>query len=545
MASNQSTSQDTFFSQSAEPDDRDGKPDRQWFWPRYRVFNDVASQIVDQLLAITGLRDNKANQIILASFLQAAQKVYEKESKYRSECLLVWLAGHRNKRIDVYSNYPNVGDASLKAAREALEGVGVLTQPVAAEPVMPALGHLRPEDLAWLELLRSPDPVTTTGYPDPTTYKVQLTEDLVTLLRTAAFIDSNRAEVLINRPEDQQWEWRKHWDLPKQRMTRSDMLQFPKNRIGARREPIKELAPMWQKHPLVMPSTQYHGGRAFGMMTRIFHDGEITRGGRFYGGFTNIRKYERRKLTIDGENVVEIDFNASQPTLFSTLLGIRMNVPETWRDAYADVMRQLQHVDEFPVILRTRVKTAVVEMIGSGLPKKATPASDNLYFDAYRLKQTQDVQCKIKDKTSLHGLYRQIVKATLHTFPALEKLDPKLYKGSAFLSFHESELLGSIMVRLKRLGIVSYGLHDCVFVKQSDALKSVDVIRSETNKYVQRYQKKRGYSVLPLEVGLSISGIVIDGELIDEVKLQAAYCEPTKHTYVDNELVRFHDVLRA
>ena len=77
MASNQSASQDTFFSQSAEPDDRDGKPDRQWFWPRYRVFNDVASQIVDQLLAITGLRDKKANQIILASFLQAAQWFFD------------------------------------------------------------------------------------------------------------------------------------------------------------------------------------------------------------------------------------------------------------------------------------------------------------------------------------------------------------------------------------------------------------------------------------------------------------------------------------
>ena len=42
----------------------------------YRVFNDVASQIVDQLLAITGLRDKKANQIILVFILTGSPVVF-------------------------------------------------------------------------------------------------------------------------------------------------------------------------------------------------------------------------------------------------------------------------------------------------------------------------------------------------------------------------------------------------------------------------------------------------------------------------------------
>ena len=47
-------------------------------------------------------------------------------------------------------------------------------------------------------------------------------------------------------------------------------------------------------------------------------------GGRYYGAWTNLESWERLQSTIDGEPIVSIDLNASQPTLFSSLMGMKM-----------------------------------------------------------------------------------------------------------------------------------------------------------------------------------------------------------------------------
>ena len=64
--------------------------------------------------------------IILASFLFAAQAAQEKTFESGKSCLLVWLSGKVNKRIDGYSLYSNVGDTALKNAREALMHAGLI-----------------------------------------------------------------------------------------------------------------------------------------------------------------------------------------------------------------------------------------------------------------------------------------------------------------------------------------------------------------------------------------------------------------------------------
>ena len=46
-------------------------------------------------------------------------------------------------------------------------------------------------------------------------------------------------------------------------------------------------------------------------------------------------------MRIDDEPICEIDLNGSQPTLFSALLGIRMNVGDTWTDVYSAVVERL------------------------------------------------------------------------------------------------------------------------------------------------------------------------------------------------------------
>ena len=79
-------------------------------------------------------------------------------------------------------------------------------------------------------------------------------------------------------------------------------------------------------------------------------------------------------MRIDDEPICEIDLNGSQPTLFSALLGIRMNVGETWTDVYASVVERLDAGEERS-LLRKMVKQVIVEMLGSGNCNRTGPAS--------------------------------------------------------------------------------------------------------------------------------------------------------------------------
>jgi len=90
---------------------------------------------------------------------------------------------------------------------------------------------------------------------------------------------------------------------------------------------------------------------------------------------------DRLFCTIDGEPICEIDIKASQPTLFSSLLGYRLGGLKKggqWWDVYADLSRlgSVNHwwtvvddtIDVIEQIKRNRkvAKAVVMELIGSG-----------------------------------------------------------------------------------------------------------------------------------------------------------------------------------
>ena len=95
-------------------------------------------------------------------------------------------------------------------------------------------------------------------------------------------------------------------------------------------------------------------------------------GGTVAGLISSLTK--RLHMRIDDEPICEIDLNGSQPTLFSALLGIRMNVGETWTDVYAAVVERLDAGEERS-LLRKMVKQVIVEMLGSGNCNRTGPAS--------------------------------------------------------------------------------------------------------------------------------------------------------------------------
>ena len=125
-----------------------------------------------------------------------------------------------------------------------------------------------------------------------------------------------------------------------------------------------EMSAFWAKHPLVLPAKNMERAQHFACATRIFHNGSLISGGRWYGGWTNIKSHKRLHMRIDDEPICEIDLNASQPTLFSALHGIRMNVGgNTWTDVYASVVERLSAGEE-PKLLRMMVKQVLVKLLG-------------------------------------------------------------------------------------------------------------------------------------------------------------------------------------
>jgi hypothetical protein len=268
------------------------------------------------------------------------------------------------------------------------------------------------------------------------------------------------------------------------------------------------------KHPLVLPATNTDRAQHFACGTRIFHNGSLISGGRWYGGWTNIKSHKRLHMRIDDEPICEIDLNASQPTLFSALHGIRMNVVgNTWTDVYASVVERLSAGEE-PKLLRMMVKQVLVEMLGSGSYKRTGPASTDaqkkpLDFDDVQLFFNTDYSKK---------MYQQIQSKALEVFPALKKLDTKYLNTSGFLSYHESEILTLTLLKLKALSVVAYGVHDCVIVKQSDKDVAVETYRDIIRNYCLKHQRSNNYPSLGINVA-----ITIEEKHTDKVKLEGSY----------------------
>ena len=212
--------------------------------------------------------------------------------------------------------------------------------------------------------------------------------------------------------------------------------------------------------------------------------------------------------------VCAIDLNGNQPKLFSALLGIRMNVGETWTDVYAEVVKRLDVDDEEERLVRMMVKQVIVEMLGSGNSNRKGPASTKppkkplsfddvqLFFDTERSKQ----------------MYLQIQREAVEVFPALRQLDSEYMNATGFLSYHESEILTETLLKLKTLGVTAYGVHDCVVVKQSDKDTAVKTYRTVIRYYVSTHQRVNNHQSLSIKVSLTIEELGMD-----KVKLAGCY----------------------
>ena len=96
--------------------------------------------------------------------------------------------------------------------------------------------------------------------------------------------------------------------------------------------------------------------------------------------------------------------------------------------------------------------------------------------------------------------------------------DAKYLNTTGFLSYHESEILTLTLLKLKALGVVAYGVHDCVIVKQSDKAVAVETYRDIIRNYCLKHQRSNNFPSLGINVA-----ITIEEKHTDKVKLEGSY----------------------
>ena len=471
--------------------------------PQYLPYNDDAHALVVALAVELGLTLKSStgakHKTILASFLYCVQEA-------GVGAYLDWSGGTTSQDTTGFSFFPATGAPTVRSVRTKLvdasyvtlfdnlpSGIGAMTNKEAVECMGSGSSAGRLKNIGSFRINSKP------LLADPR-------------LETALFVDAQRPYVMVNKPEEYtDRRERKAANIKAPKLSWDEVYKGKqKRRATAATRAVMEMNAYWAKHPLTLPATNTDRAQLFSCATRIFHDGSLISGGRWYGGWTNLKSHKRLHMRLDDEPICEIDLNGSQPTLFSALLGIRMNVGDTWTDVYASVVERLD-ADEEETLLRKMVKQVIVEMLGSGNCNRTGPASTKppknpdepqLFFDTDHSKR----------------MYLQIQREALEVFPALKQLDAKYYNATGFLSYHESEILTLTLLRLKKLGVPAYGVHDCVVVKQSDKRTAVDTYRSVIRHYVVKHQKANNHSLFNIEVSLTIEELGMD-----KVKLAGCY----------------------
>jgi len=448
--------------------------------PVWMPFNDVAYTIVESLVHKLGYPTTgpKAEKyaVMIASIIKAAQTL-PKQSEGRKPKYVGVSFGSQN-----WSRFPLVGrEVAVKVLKEVFEYLDAKLVDGSGK------NWHQDSDGKW--------------YLDPkmSMYHIRLSL-LPSNLLEARFIEVGRPLVKVNSAEARQQKIkRKEKNLLKGFLKYKEANALDRDALRASEGRIQSLNEFWLDHPLVLPN-----GNAAASATRVFHDARFDAGGRIYGAWTGLDQKEHRiYCTIDDEPICEIDIRASQPTLFSSLLGYKLGGLEKnskWGDVYGELSglliinhswtRQTDDIDaiELMKLNRNIAKQVVMAVLGTGIAEKP--------------KLTEEVGGYLKPDSWKH--FRETLQQII---PAFEKLEPRYDKdgkltgylnGAGFLSYHESEMMLKTLGQLVELGIPAYPVHDSLMVKVIDAKVTARVFRQVIHDYCKQLS---GLEVLvPLSV---------------------------------------------
>lgn len=425
------------------------KPELVFFQPVWEANNDRAHALVGEVCTLAGLvqtgSTGRKNKIVVASLLRAGKKTL------LDAALTIACSTNKN----AFSGLANgVGRTAVLNVVDALQG---------------KLLERVPGSGAWTKYTNSL--IEALGceytYAQVTHHRFTPSQDISDRLAGASFIQTsdslvevNESETVLERNKRKKSE---SSSVPKRLSRRSNRQKFGRDFEVAEQE-VKRLGEYYLKHPLRLPSEQTQVADYSAAVHRVFHNGRLDAGGRFYGRWCNLSSKQRLTCEIDGEAIVSIDINASQPFLFSMLMGIPLNIPSnTWSDLYSEALEGKATKAD-----RTKLKKVALEVIGTGNPRKAKPseAHANLFND--------DEWTEYRDRL-------------LHLVPALHAMDTDYLNGSGFISYHEAEILKQTLFNLMKDDVPAYSVHDCILVKVSDKDHAVAIYRSTLNNYVKSH----------------------------------------------------------
>ena len=203
-------------------------------------------------------------------------------------------------------------------------------------------------------------------------------------------------------------------------------------------------------------------GGSFSGYRRLFSNGDIAGfdfqwGGRLYGvgddSYQTIKKTERQKMTIGGEDVVEIDINASYLTIFHGMAGYPLPNRD---DLYA-----------IGGYNRTIVKAWITATIGHHGFHTKWP--DNA------IKEIKAAGIERPKKMTVTSLQPVI----LNHFPMLADW-PSQKVTWADLMFTESEIIiGTMLELMHSYGIPCFSVHDSIIVRKSDQQIAMETLKDQ------------------------------------------------------------------
>jgi hypothetical protein len=180
------------------------------------------------------------------------------------------------------------------------------------------------------------------------------------------------------------------------------------------------------------------------ILRRIFSQGRLDRGGRFYGGWwESIPKKFRRYITINGQPTVEVDFQEFHPRMLYVLHKL---VPP--QELYDLGLRFPKFPDYDPNTKPYKQQRDII--------KKFMNALINDEQGKHRLSDANSKFLGLSDQE-----LRSIVYKRHPVFKLAEKTDTGLH-----LQFLDSEIAEKVMLELMPQGIVALPVHDSFLVRQ-------------------------------------------------------------------------------
>ena len=417
-----------------------------YFKPSYLPQNGAANILVRSLAEDLGISLNKKYEIILASFLAIAKKVNGQAFD--------WWAGNENKNLKLWSLFPHISNKSVRKVYRLLkENDYVVSSTDFPNHFAAGMGFNKPN---WVKAQRLPKH----------------------FLEVANFVEKNLPLVLVNKPgiDLDKKSWTNQFFATPKLEIKQVQHKFGRDYTFAYR-PVLEMNAYWEKHPLYNPIQD----EFYSSSIRLFHNGSIKSGGRWYGGWAIISPSQRFSLTIDDQPIVNISINGMILALLSSLTGKPMSMIGTFEDVYQAVVFQLPGVSN----ARDKVKKVVMELVGAGNPNIEAPSLDN-------------------DILNCREEFIQIRDLCLQAYPALKFLDEESLNFLNDLSFHEANIITQIMLTLKQLDIVSYPINDGFIVKLGDEFRTVDTIKSVFKNYVSSFQKRNNLPQLDFDIALTV-----------------------------------------